>query len=265
MPDVEFRLPLGAGQQGKGLIRAYPLRAVRTGQIAHRHRYRPGPCASTSTPWPPVRAPSRRASAWIWCRPMRRASWPRLRRRPPAPRTPGPPMTARQGARPTVPSPSSSSIRAMAGVDPGALSGGVQEKDVVLAVARHLRTALEATGRYDVHMTRNTDVFVSLDRRLAILAREIGEPVHLDSCRQRGRGRTRRSRARRGRLHALGAGFQPAGAAPGREGERRRHAGRRRDRRRGGDGEVNSHPERPDAARDRELLGRFPRARCWRT
>ena len=53
------------------------------------------------------------------------------------------------------------------GVDPGAASGEVLEKDVVLAVARHLRTILAAKGRYDVHMTRASDVFVSLDRRLA--------------------------------------------------------------------------------------------------
>ena len=42
------------------------------------------------------------------------------------------------------------------------------EKDVVLAVARHLRTILAARGRYDVQMTRASDVFVPLDRRVAI-------------------------------------------------------------------------------------------------
>jgi N-acetylmuramoyl-L-alanine amidase len=52
------------------------------------------------------------------------------------------------------------------GVDPGALSTAVREKDVVLAVARELRAALDETGRYDVHMTRNSDVYVSLDRRV---------------------------------------------------------------------------------------------------
>jgi len=57
------------------------------------------------------------------------------------------------------------------GVDPGAASGEVLEKDVVLSVARHLRTMLAVKGRYDVHMTRASDVFVSLDRRLAISRR----------------------------------------------------------------------------------------------
>jgi N-acetylmuramoyl-L-alanine amidase len=53
------------------------------------------------------------------------------------------------------------------GVDPGAATGDVLEKDVVLAVARHLRTILAAKGRYDVHMTRASDVYVALDKRLA--------------------------------------------------------------------------------------------------
>jgi N-acetylmuramoyl-L-alanine amidase len=54
------------------------------------------------------------------------------------------------------------------GVDPGAGSSDVLEKDVVLAVARHLRTILSVKGRYEVHMTRASDVFVSLERRLAL-------------------------------------------------------------------------------------------------
>jgi len=53
------------------------------------------------------------------------------------------------------------------GIDPGATgSGNITEKAVVLAVAEQLRAALRASGRYDVKMTRTTDVFVSLDRRL---------------------------------------------------------------------------------------------------
>jgi N-acetylmuramoyl-L-alanine amidase len=55
------------------------------------------------------------------------------------------------------------------GPDPGTLSAGnVLEKDVVLAVGRHLRNQLMASGRYDVQMTRASDVFVALDERVAI-------------------------------------------------------------------------------------------------
>jgi N-acetylmuramoyl-L-alanine amidase len=70
------------------------------------------------------------------------------------------------------------------GVDPGASAGDVLEKDVVLAVARHLRTILAAKGRYDVQMTRASDVFVPLDRRVAF-SREKGArlfiSIHADA------------------------------------------------------------------------------------
>ena len=59
------------------------------------------------------------------------------------------------------------------GRDPGALArfGGMHEKDVALASGLELRELLLATGRYEVVMTRDTDVFVELDRRVEI-ARE---------------------------------------------------------------------------------------------
>ena len=53
------------------------------------------------------------------------------------------------------------------GIDPGASSSAaVTEKSIVLAVALQLRDALAKTGQFDVRMTRTTDVFVSLDKRL---------------------------------------------------------------------------------------------------
>ncbi len=55
------------------------------------------------------------------------------------------------------------------GVDPGATgSGNVLEKNIVLAVGRQLGAALASSGRYDVRLTRSTDVFVSLADRLAM-------------------------------------------------------------------------------------------------
>lgn len=57
------------------------------------------------------------------------------------------------------------------GIDPGAVGeGDVLEKDIVLAVARQVRAELAARGRYDVRMTREADVFVSLDQRLRMSA-----------------------------------------------------------------------------------------------
>ncbi|MEL6702320.1 MAG: N-acetylmuramoyl-L-alanine amidase, partial [Pseudomonadota bacterium] len=59
------------------------------------------------------------------------------------------------------------------GVDPGAEREGVQEATLMLLMARELRDALRRTDAFEVHMTRNEDVFVGLPARAA-LARQIG-------------------------------------------------------------------------------------------
>jgi N-acetylmuramoyl-L-alanine amidase len=59
------------------------------------------------------------------------------------------------------------------GVDSGATSvSSMLEKDIVLAAGKELARQLAATGRYDVQMTRTTDVFVSLDQRLGLSAKQ---------------------------------------------------------------------------------------------
>lgn len=70
------------------------------------------------------------------------------------------------------------------GLDPGAVVGGVTEKSVVLAVARQVRAMLLASGRFDVVMTRSTDVFISLDHRLRASERlraDLFISIHADS------------------------------------------------------------------------------------
>ena len=55
------------------------------------------------------------------------------------------------------------------GIDPGTQGrSGIREKDLVLGVARELRKALEATGRYRVQLTRDSDVFIPLRERVHI-------------------------------------------------------------------------------------------------
>jgi N-acetylmuramoyl-L-alanine amidase len=184
MPDVSFRLPKGAGQQGKGLVQAY-----RYGLFA------PGKSRIVIDTTGPVRI---EASAWAG-RPgpgkarlnvdiaaTDRISF--LAALPPrAPRTkekeaedvPGPPDDRARGGRPVI------VIDAgHGGVDPGALNGDVIEKNIVLSVARHLLSILTAKRRYDVHMTRSTDVYVSLNQRLA-MSRRLGASlfisVHADT------------------------------------------------------------------------------------
>ena len=75
------------------------------------------------------------------------------------------------------------------GVDPGAISrSGVWEKHIVLAFSKELRRQLLATGKFDVRMTRNRDVFVRLRERIA-RAKHVGADlflsIHADSIRNR--------------------------------------------------------------------------------
>ncbi len=64
------------------------------------------------------------------------------------------------------------------GIDPGAERGGVREADIVLDFARELREVLLRRGVFDVGMTRNADVFVSLDGRIRA-ARAAGADLFL--------------------------------------------------------------------------------------
>lgn len=73
------------------------------------------------------------------------------------------------------------------GVDPGAERGGTQEKAIMLTFARELRDTLRRAGGFEVVMTRNEDVFVSLERRVAI-AHDVGADLfvslHADTVQQ---------------------------------------------------------------------------------
>jgi N-acetylmuramoyl-L-alanine amidase len=80
------------------------------------------------------------------------------------------------------------------GVDPGAVRGNHTEADLVLTFARELAEALRRTGRVDVVMTREADVFVPLPTRVT-LARAAGADalisIHADAVAEgRARGAT---------------------------------------------------------------------------
>ncbi|MCW8916878.1 MAG: N-acetylmuramoyl-L-alanine amidase, partial [Magnetovibrio sp.] len=88
--------------------------------------------------------------------------------------------------RPNVPSKRVIAIDAgHGGVDPGTIGvGKTYEKNVTLAMARELKKALEATGRYKVKLTRNRDIFLRLRDRVKV-ARQAGADlflsIHADS------------------------------------------------------------------------------------
>ncbi len=69
----------------------------------------------------------------------------------------------------------------------------LKEKTLVLAVAQALREQLAAGRRYDVRMTRVSDVFVSLDQRLKMsrdLDADLFISLHADSIAQKGLANT---------------------------------------------------------------------------
>ncbi len=71
------------------------------------------------------------------------------------------------------------------GVDPGAVGGsGIYEKEITLAMAQELKRQLEATKRYRVVLTRDTDVFIRLRDRIAIARQanaDLFVSLHADS------------------------------------------------------------------------------------
>lgn len=74
------------------------------------------------------------------------------------------------------------------GIDSGAVSpDGTEEKEIVLAFANSLRERLQATGRFKILMTRDSDVFLPLRQRVAF-ARENGASlfisIHADKFHQ---------------------------------------------------------------------------------
>jgi N-acetylmuramoyl-L-alanine amidase len=184
MPDVNFRLPRTAGQHPHGLIKAfrYGLFAPGKSRIVIDAA---GPIR-VETSAIAVRPGGKAARLNIELVPVERAAFTQ-RLPPPLSRAKEPPENLAQ------PSPRHASDKPVividaghGGVDPGAATNVIIEKDVVLAVARYLHANLKAKDKYDVHMTRSADVFVPLDRRLAISREKSASlfiSIHADTVR----------------------------------------------------------------------------------
>lgn len=71
------------------------------------------------------------------------------------------------------------------GIDPGCIGvDGTYEKNITFATARELLRELQATGRYQVHLTRTDDEFVALGdrvRRARALHADLFISIHADS------------------------------------------------------------------------------------
>ncbi len=72
------------------------------------------------------------------------------------------------------------------GKDPGAISrNGLQEKQVVLDVATRLKSLLDSKGSYQIHLTRETDIFIPLKGRTNFAndkGADVFISIHINSC-----------------------------------------------------------------------------------
>jgi N-acetylmuramoyl-L-alanine amidase len=188
LPDLEFRLPDGTGQERKGLVNTF-----RYGQFAE------GKARVVLDTTGPVRieraamtaAPDGKgihfAFDMVTTDPASfglgtgadKAAEESAKAPPPLAGMPDESKPKRSGKAVIMIDPGHG------GIDGGAMSASnLLEKDVVLAVAKELSRQLNATGRYDVHMTRSSDVFISLDQRLNLSAKhgvDLFISLHADS------------------------------------------------------------------------------------
>ena len=168
LPDVGFKLKPGTGQSSQGLVSAfrYGLFAERKGRVVIDTV---GPVKIQSARMSRIDC-SGGTALKITLEPMDAAAFGNGT----GAQNSAPTAEAREGRedRPaTVPKGKSKPVIVIdpghGGIDPGATGiNNATEKSIVLAVALAMKTVLGDTGRYDIRLTRASDVFISLDRRL---------------------------------------------------------------------------------------------------
>ncbi len=185
LPQVSFDLPPTAGQDGRGLVSAWRFGMFAAGK-SRVVLDASGPVAvDKAFVLPPVSdQPARFVLDLVGT--TREAFLEKAQ----AP-APGPETVARKGDRLAAPSGKGLPIIVLdpghGGLDTGATgNGGTLEKAIVLDFALMLRDRLAATGRYDVRMTRDTDVFIPLRERVSIargMEADLLLSIHADSVR----------------------------------------------------------------------------------
>ncbi|MDX2288086.1 MAG: N-acetylmuramoyl-L-alanine amidase [Hyphomicrobiaceae bacterium] len=165
LPEVQFDLPAEAGRRGKGLVTAYRFGLF----AADKSRMvldTGGPVLIEEARMVALPDGSVRLElAFVGTDPATFGGGTGASRQAPRPQR-DQPREKSTGSRPVI-----VVDPGHGGIDPGTLGqGATYEKDIVLAVGLKLTAALAETGRYEVHLTRDSDVFVSLDDRLALSA-----------------------------------------------------------------------------------------------
>lgn len=197
IPDLEFQLPAGSGKSGIGLVSAY-----RFGQFeAGRSRIvidLAGPATIDKAMFvaPSGKEPGVLSFDLVRVGAADFKAMPGPARDPALETAPTDPRQLR-GARHEEPLPGPRPADAPkqrpvvvidpghGGIDPGTVAAqGLTEKVVTLAVAMQVRHLLTQSGRYDVHLTRQGDTFVSLDQRVRFARQHQADlfvSIHADS------------------------------------------------------------------------------------
>ncbi|MFN3868792.1 MAG: N-acetylmuramoyl-L-alanine amidase [Hyphomicrobiaceae bacterium] len=188
MPDVGFALPDGTGRSGAGMVTAfrYGLFAERKARVvldlaspakivsaAMSARPTPAEAVDLNIDLAPVSAAEFGGGTGVG---LSGGDGPAPRAQP----NDEPAAKRAATARPVI-----LIDPGHGGIDPGALgASNLLEKNVVLDVALKIKRRLDNLGKYDVRLTRSTDVFVSLDSRVR-MSREMGADLfvslHADS------------------------------------------------------------------------------------
>ena len=173
LAEIEFNLPAGSGAKGRGLVQAYRYGLFAPGkarividtvgpariEAAHMVQVPGAATARLEVDLVPTTAADfaateiANAAQTIDVAPVK-------------PNEPAAAKSPKERTRPVV-----VIDPGHGGIDPGAQGSLGFEKDVVLAVAREIRQGLLASRRYEVVMTRSSDVFVSLDQRVTLSRR----------------------------------------------------------------------------------------------
>lgn len=182
LPDVAFKLESGAGERGAGLVKAFRYGLIEAGK-ARIVMDTTGPVKVVSADVVKMAGGSG-SELRVTLVSTDAASFAAAAVKPTAEAPVAEVPTPRQRkSKPVI-----VLDPGHGGIDPGAHGvSSITEKAVVLAVAQQIRQLLSATGRYDVHMTRSNDVFVSLDKRLKLSQRlnaELFVSIHADSIAQ---------------------------------------------------------------------------------
>ena len=191
LAGVEFRLPPGMGQDGRGLVERFRAGLLAPGQArivldlakpARVVRSETEPRRGSRPPRLVVDLAMTDAATFAALARTPVADGSRLKARIFDDHKVSPGGSVRKGLPVVVIDPGHG------GVDPGAIGPkNTYEKNVVLGVARKLRDLLKATGRYEVILTRNTDTFVSLAARVELSQRNGADlfiSLHADALAQ---------------------------------------------------------------------------------